>query len=240
MKGRIVWLLLASLALTTAGCAPTWQSNRADLDARAKRLSNVALLTPETKICELSAGGVKEQRDDWCAAGRKNLEKAIIDSLNEKGFHVKVLKVNADVENEVDEVKALYRTVMDSVYSHAYYWQGQNPDFFPDRLKNFDYSVGSLDKLLKKQKADGLLLVEASDEISSSGRKALRVVQAINPFGVAARSGNTIVKIALADRKGDILWDNYYFESGGYDLRDFDSTRAFVKLLLEEFPREGK
>ena len=240
MKERVGWLLLAVLALATAGCAPALQSNRAELDARAKQLRNIALLPPDTKICELSAGGVKEQRDDWCAAGRKNLEKAIIDNLNVKGVNVKLLKVSADLENEVDEVKTLYRTVMESVYSHAYYWQGQNPNFFPDRLKNFDYSVGSLEKLLKKPKADGLLLVEAQDEISSAGRKVLRVVQAINPFGVAARSGTTIVKIALADRTGDILWDTYFIKSGSYDLRAFDSTRDFVKVLLEDFPREGK
>jgi hypothetical protein len=236
----MVWFFLVAIVLTTAGCAPTLQSNRAELDARAKELRNIALLSPDTKICELSAGGVAEQRDDWCAAGRKNLEKAIIDYLSGKGINVKVLKVTADLENEVDEVKTLYRTVMENVYLHAYYWKGENPNFFPDRLKNFDYSIGSLEKVLKKQKADGLLLVEASDEISSAGRKAWRVVQALNPLGVAARSGNTIVKMALADRKGDILWDNYHFNSGGYDLRDFDSTRDFLKVILEDFPREGK
>jgi hypothetical protein len=240
MKGRIVWLLLAVLALAVAGCAPTLPSNRADLDIRVKKLRNIALLPPETKIFELSAGGVREQRDDWSASGQKNLEKAIIDNLKGKVVDVKILKVTNDLETEIDEVKTLYRVVMDSIYSHAYYWQGQNPNFFPDRLKNFDYSVGSVDKLLKKQNADGLILVEASDEISSAGRKALRVVQAINPFGVAGRSGNTIVKVAVVDRKGDILWDSFYFQSGGYDLRDFDSTRDFVKVLLEDLPREGK
>ena len=134
----------------------------------------------------MSAGGVKEQRDDWCTAARTNLEKALIENMSAMGVKATVLKVTTDMENEVDEVKTLYRTVMYSVYSHAYYWEGQNTDFFPDRLKNFDYSVGSLEKLLKMQKVNGLLLVEASDEISSAGRKALRVVQALNPFGIAA------------------------------------------------------
>src|SRR6266567_7528083 len=111
MKGRVGWLLLAVLALATAGCAPALQSNRAELDARVKKLTNIALLPPDTKICELSAGGVREQRDDWCAAGRKNLEKAIIDNLNVKGVNVKVFNASADLEGEIDEVKTLYRTV---------------------------------------------------------------------------------------------------------------------------------
>jgi len=239
MKRRCVWVL-TMLALATAGCAPTLQSNRAELDTRARKLRNVLLLPPDTKICELSVGGVREQRDDWCAAGRKNLEKAIIENLNGKGISAKVFQVPADMVNEVEEIKALYQAVKDSMYAHAYFWNGRNHNFFPDRLKNFDYTVGSLDKLLKKQKADGLLLVHADDEISSSGRKALRVVQAITPFATAARSGTTEVEIALTDRKGDILWDNFFYESGGYDLREPDSTRKFVKELLGEFPREGK
>lgn len=240
MKKGVVRILFAILAMATVGCAPVLQNNRAELDARTKKLRNILMLPPDTKICELSAGGVKEQRDDWCSLGQKNLEKTIIESLGEKGLNVKLLKVTADLTPEVDEITTLYRTVMDSVYTHAYYWYGENPNFFPDRLKNFDYSVGSLEKLLKKQKADGLLLVEAKDEISSSGRKALRVVQALNPFATADRGGTTVVKIALADRKGDIVWDSFYVQSGGYDLRELDSTRDFIKVIMKGFPQEEK
>lgn len=241
MTGRFAVMLLGVLLFAMAtGCAPALQSNRAELDARAHKIRNVLMLPPDTKICELSAGGVREQRDDWCATGRKNVEKAIIENLSRWNINVKVLQVSADLQNEVDDIKALYEAVKDSMYTHAYYWKGQNPNFFPDRLKNFDYTVGSLEKLLKKQKAEGLLLVQAEDEISSSGRKALRVVQALNPFGTAQRSGTTEIEIALTDRKGDILWNYYVYDSGGYDLRDQDSTRAFVKELLGEFPREGK
>jgi hypothetical protein len=240
MKTRWFWVLLALVAVATAGCAPTFQSNRAELDIRARKLRNVVLLPPDTKICELSAGGVKEQRDDWCSVGRKNLEKAIVDNLSAKGISAKVFQVPAELVSEADEIKSLYQVVKASMYTHAYYWNGQNPNFFPDRLKNFDYSVGPLDKLLKKQKADGLLLIQAEDEVSSSGRKALRVVQAINPFGSAGRSGTTVAVIALIDRKGDILWNNFFYESGGYDLRELDSTTAFVKVLLDGYPLEDK
>lgn len=240
MTRRTVGMLLAVLVVAMTGCAPALQSNRADLDARVRKIRNVVMLPPDTKICELSAGGVSEQRDDWCATGRRNVEKAIIENLSRWNVNVKVLQVTADLQGEVEDIKDLYEAVKDSMYTHAYYWQGQNPNFFPDRLKNFDYSVGSLEKLLRKHKADGLLLVHAEDEISSSGRKALRVVQAINPFSTAQRSGMTEIEIALTDRKGDILWNYYVYDSGGYDLRDLESTRGFVKELLGEFPREGK
>ena len=119
MRGRIAWLLIAALAVATAGCAPVLQSNRAELDIRAKKLRTIGLLPPDTKICELSAGGIKEQRDDWCVAGRKNLAKTITDDLTGKGVVVSPVKVSSDLTNEVDEVKTLYRTVMQNVYRHA-------------------------------------------------------------------------------------------------------------------------
>lgn len=239
LLSRSRWLLPLIILLAT-GCAPVLQSNHNELIGRAKLLKNIAMLPPDTTISELSAGSVKEKRDDWSASGRNNVERAIIENLQGKQLSVKVLKPASNQEDEVDEITALHRAVIGSVYSHAYFWGGQNPNFFPDRLKNFDYSVGSLDKLLKKQKFDGLLLVHARDEISSAGRKALRVVQAINPFGAAEQSGITTVEISLVDRKGDILWNSFFSESGGYDLRDLDSTRKFINTLLEEFPAEVK
>lgn len=240
MNGRIAGMLLAVLLLLLTGCVPALQSNRAELDARARKLRNIVMLSPDTRIYELGAGGMKEQRDDWSSLGRENLEKAIIENLRGQSVNVKIFKVTSDLENELDEVQSLYREVMEGAYTHTLFWGGRNPNFFPERLKNFDYSVGSLEKLLKKQKADGLLLVQAEDEISTTGRKVLRVVQAINPFGMAGRYGVTIVKIALADRKGDILWDEFRYDSGGSDLRDANSTRDFVNALLKEFPKGGK
>ncbi|MBI1921706.1 MAG: hypothetical protein HYS23_11585 [Geobacter sp.] len=243
MKGmprRGGWLVLALLLMVATGCAPALQNNQDELNGRAKRLKNIVMLSPDTCISELTAGGVKEKRDDWCVTGQSNVERAIIENLQAKHVNVKVLKAGADLEDETDDIKSLYRAVMESIYTHAQFLAGNNINFFPERRKNFDYSVGSLEKLLKKQKADGLLLVHAEDEISSSGRKALRVVQAINPFGVPERAGTTSVEVALADRKGDILWYALFYESGGYDLREFDSTKKFVNAVLEDFPAEGK
>jgi hypothetical protein len=240
MNGKIAKMLVALLVLLLSGCMPALQSNKAELDARAKKLRNIVMLIPDTRIYELNAGGVREQHDDWSALGRENLEEAIIEKLRGQAVSVKIFKVAPDLENEVDDVKTLYGEVMENAYTHASFWGGQNPDFFPERLKNFDYSVGSLEKLLKRQRADGLLLVHAEDEISTTGRKVLRVVQAINPFGTPGRYGTTIVNIALADRKGDILWHNFYYDSGGSDLRDANSTRDLINCLLKEFPREEK
>lgn len=240
MKTGWIWALLVLLTAAKAYCEPVLQNNRAELNLRAQKLRNVVLLSPDTRISEVSAGGVREHRADWSDTGRIYLEKAIIKNLAEQGINVKVLKVPAELESEADEIKILYRAVISSIYTHAYYWSGRNPNFFPDRMKIFDYTVGSLDRLLNEQKADGLLLVLAEDEISTSGRKALLVVEVINPLGTKGRAGTTTAVIALADRKGDILWDNVFSRSGGYDLRDPESATSFVNVLLDGFPLERR
>ena len=69
-------VLLPLLALLLGACAPTIPSNYPEREARAKKLKNVLTLPAAVEICELTAGGMKEQRDDWCAAGKKNVESA--------------------------------------------------------------------------------------------------------------------------------------------------------------------
>ena len=206
------WASLA-LLLVLSGCAPALQSNRAELDARANKLRNIVMLAPDIKIYELSAGGLKEQRDEWGSKGKENVERAVIEKLKEKGVTLKSLKVGQDLKDEVDDIKTLYHAVMESVYTYSYYWNGGNPNFFPERLKDFDYSVGSLEKLLKKQNADGLILLRAEDEISSAGRKALETENSSpaprhrpshSPlhFGCRPRQTNPLLRAPGTDRRG--------------------------------------
>lgn len=236
---RAVPLLLLPVLL--GACAPNIPSNYPEREARAKKLKNLAVLPASVEICELTAGGMREQRDDWCAAGKKNIENALAEVLREKGFTLKPWKGSAKIEPEVAEIRPLYRAVMNSIYTHALFRNGgDNLNFFPERAKNFDYTLGSLDKVLAGQKGDGLLLVHGEDEISSAGRKALQVVQSINPFDQPDRSGITWVEVALADRSGEILWFGSLSNAGGYDLRDPDSARKFVRLVFGDFPEAGK
>ncbi len=234
-------VLLPLLALLLGACAPTIPSNYAEREARAKKLRNVVALPASVEICELTAGGMKEQRDDWCSAGKKHVESALAEILSEKGYVLKGWKEDRRVAPELAEVRPLYRAVMNSIYSHAIFRNGgENLNFFPERSKHFDYTLGPLDKVLAGQKGDGLLLVYGEDEISSAGRKALQVIRSINPFDQPGRSGVTWVEVALADHNGDILWFGSLSNAGDYDLRDPGSARKFVRKVLDDFPEAGK
>lgn len=232
----IVYLVsLFSVVFVISGCMPAIKSNVPELEARAANIKKIVLLSPEVEIYELSAGGVREKRDKWCSTGKQNIEKALQETFKEKGVYLNSLKPNKKNKEDIEDINALYRAVAYSIYNHTFYY-GQNPNLFPERIENFDYSIGSVEKLLKRYNADGLLILYASDEISTKGRKALQVIQAINPFGQMDQAGITTMVIGLTDTSGAVLWFRTRSNSGGYDLRESESTQDFVHELLSDYP----
>lgn len=236
-KKEIRSLLLLFTAVTLlSGCLPTMKSNVPQLEARVEKFDRVVLLTPNIEIFELNAAEMREKRDEWSAKGEKNVEKAIIKILREKGVRVYPLRKKGGDKEELEEIQLLYRAVAASIYNHV---RGMYP--FPDRVKNFDYSIGPVNKFLKKHNADGLLIVYGVDEISTKGRKALEVVRAINIFGSGRHGGGvTALEMGLTDGTGAVLWLRIKGNSGGYDLREPESAQAFVKNVLDEYPRGAK
>jgi hypothetical protein len=210
------------------------KSNVPELEAQAESLKKIVLLPPEINVCELTAGGVKERREQWCETGKKNVEKAFAETLKKKGIQLESMRVNRWNKKEIENIHPLYRAVANSIIDHTFMYAG-NMNVFPERIENFDYSIGSLEKLLKKRKAEGLLIVYAADEVSSKGRKVLEVIRTINPF--SQREGEmTSMVVALTDRTGSILWFRTMANEGRYDLRDPKSTYAFVEEIMNEYP----
>ncbi len=229
---------LLSAALLCGACVLGMpSSNYPQREARAKQLTNIVLVTPDITINSLSAGGVKEERPAWSEAGRKHIEKAATEVLEQKGRKARLLSDDGKSREEIEEIRTLQEAVMQSIYVYASY-NPENPNFFMNRYANFDYSLGSVEKLLKANKADGLLLVRGQDNISTGGRKALGVIRAINPFDSGQQSGMTWVEAVLTDRSGDILWYNLNWNAGGYDLREEDEARKFVQMMFRDFPGE--
>ena len=141
-------------------------------------------------------------------------------------------------QRSVDDVTVLYRAVSGSIIEHTC---TQHP--FHTKLENFDYSVGPIDALLQKHQADALVIVYGVDQISTNGRKALRgiglVLGAVTGQPVVSQ-GMTALNIALVDRSGAVLWYKIAGDSGGFDLRDARSAKAFVQRLVSDFPAVGR
>ena len=241
-------LVLASalcLLLLGFGCAPVTKTVHPEFGTRTKDIKTTGLLSPDIKIYEFTAGGMRELKDDWCAKGKENVQRAMIECLSQKPLEVKPITIEKEMEEEMEEIYALYRAVSTSIILHT---RGENK--FPEKQKNFDYSIGSVENILKRYGGDALIFVTGFDEISSAGRQALKAVGIIASVAAAAagvystamipRSGITIVSVALADPSGTILWYNIKGSEGGYDLRDPQSATKFVREILSDYPAANK
>jgi hypothetical protein len=116
------------------------------------------------------------------------------------------------------------------------YTYGPRP--FPEKQKNFDYAIGSIEQILNSYGVDALLFVYGVDENASGGRKALIAAGII--AGVIPRAGMTAMNMALVDKSGSILWFNVKRSEGRYDLRKTENATEFTKDILSDFPRFEK
>ncbi|RKX33683.1 MAG: hypothetical protein DRP71_09560, partial [Verrucomicrobia bacterium] len=60
---------------------------------------------------ELAAGGASQERDDWSNAARKNARTALETIRGEKFVYFRDLNLSAELEEEVEDVMALYRAI---------------------------------------------------------------------------------------------------------------------------------
>jgi len=232
------------LLFMAIGCAPITKTVHPQFETRTQDIKIAGFLSPDIKIYEFTAGGMRELRDDWCATGKENVQSAVMECLREKPFAIKPITIDEDLEEEMRDIYALYRAVSASINTHILGRDHQ----FPEKVKNFDYSVGSVEKILKKYEVDALLFVYGYDEISTTGRQVLKVVGIIASTALAAaagggpiiapRSGITLMSIALVDSSGSILWYNVRASEGAYDLRKPESASGFVRNVFSNYPGE--
>lgn len=227
----VVCLIMPALALAEQQC-----STHPELGSRMQEIRTVGLLSPALQIYELSAGGVREMRDDWSVLGRDNVAGAITRMLKDKNMDIKPLSPEKDMEEEIQDIQSMYRAVSVTIWRHVYHVP------FPEKQKNFDYTLGSMEGLMERLGVDALVMVDGRDEISTGGRKALMAAGALMGAltGVVAipRGGVTVADMALVDKSGAILWFNG--NSGAYDLRDPDNASQFVAGMLTGFPETKK
>jgi hypothetical protein len=232
------------LLFVAVGCAPITRTVHPQFEMRAKDINTTGFLSPDIKIYEFTAGGMRELRDDWCATGKENVQSAVMECLREKPFAIKPITIDKDLEEELADIYALYRAVSTSINTHTRPGDHQ----FPEKVKNFDYSIGSVEKILRRYEVDALLFVYGYDEISTAGRKVLKVVGIIASTALAAaagggpiiapRSGITLMSVALVDSSGSILWYDIKANEGGYDLRKPESASSFVRNVFSNYPRK--
>jgi hypothetical protein len=225
-----------------AGCAtaPNYRSNP-QLFEKIKTAKRIVLIPLRTDVYQLTAGGVKEKMDEWTQQAKRNVMTAIKDELERKPLLLikpfEELLLSSEKEANLIETSALYDAVSSSILIHTY---GQPPNHFPEKIKNFDYSLGPEIKELAGD-VDAVLFVSCVDHIATAGRKAVQagslILGALVGVSITPNYGNTTISIALVDAdSGFIMWYNVHSSGGDHDLRNPMNTTTLVKQLLKDLP----
>jgi hypothetical protein len=204
------------------------------------------LAEPEIKVYQISAGGVPELMDQWSAQGKENVTKALLTRISGPRLKIMTLKTDSSTEQELKEISALFDAVSKSIITHTFSTDN-NPNLFPGKLQNFDYSVGSLESIMNSSGGDALLIVQGVGQVATAGKKTLNVLGSVTGVAVGALTGIVVLpkmegsslRMALVDRNGTILWYNIHGDSGSA-LLEPDSSAGFVDDTLEGFPRVDK
>ncbi len=206
-------LLLISLGFAVSGCALSEQRTHPEFEARVNTVAHPVLIPPDVGLLELLPSGLIRQRDDWSAAGRRNLQNAISIHLKDTQITLIPLVIDTHTAQEIAEIQALYRLVHKSMQQQTF-----NAHRNLHARRRFEYSVGSIKALLNKLGADSMIFVSGYDRVSNAGRKAL-------------------IDLAIADSSGTILYYSVKGSIQGSDLRDPASANIMVQELLSGFSR---
>jgi hypothetical protein len=221
--------------LTTFGCVPKAYKHL-ELETRVKDIKTLGLAPPDIEIYSLDAEGRPKLIGGWCDKGKENIFNALIKIFEEKGIQTKIMNLNKEDKEEMQRIQTQYKAVT-----------------IKSEKKDFCFSVDSLEEISNRYGVDALILVDATDEISTAWRKAkgfligfinIAIENIVRVYGARPfyehRKGITVIKVALVDKPGSILWHRGIQSEGSYDLRRPDSVEELMKICLKDFPSLGK
>jgi hypothetical protein len=211
-KRVLLFLSCLSISLVLFGCAQKAYRMHPQFDLAYKNYNILGLMLCDVNAYEITGLGVVELKKEWCRIGKKNLVSALTDGLRKKNYRIKPLAKDKEIEEEITEIKAVYGAVSKSIQLHTY-----GPQLFPEKMKNFVYSLGSVERILQKSGTDSLMFVRGIDHVLKGQEEAF-------------------ISVAFVDSSGTILW---YCEGGirgEGGLRDPESASKLVENVLASFP----
>ena len=195
----------------------------------------------DIKINRLTAGGVEEYLGDDTQKAKTLVMDAIRQELGvSHSVHFTDFDIASLGESRkafVREQQGMFNAVSYSIIDHTY-----APDsIFKDKLKNFDYTLGSeLSQMAKLTDAQMVLFCSGRNYIWTAGRTALYIFasamvgQSANAF---VPVGNEYLLVSLVDMQtGDVIWFNVVFMPG--DMRNKEVVQKVVKKMLKDFPQK--
>ena len=208
-------ILILLVVLFSLSCSAPAYRVHPDFELRAKAISQPVLMPPDVKIFESLPGGMVVLRDDWSTIGRDNLQDAVVRGFAEKNCSVRLLDADNGLNEELAEIQSLYKVVNKSIRLQAY-----GPPKKSTGPPKFEYSIGSLERILPKLDADAVIFITALEKISNSKSMA-------------------VINLAIADSSGTIIWHSIEGSRDRYGLIKFSDAAQMVNNLMLSYPKGG-
>lgn len=210
-----------------------------------KEITTIGVLPFNINSYHLTSGGIHEYDDSITRQANSHFMERIEHTFSENGFDVVFIDSTHPDEAAFREIKNHFQTVERMIRLHVF-GIGQQ---FQTRIKDFDYSVGSIEEICERNNLDGLFIIVGWDEQMTARRRkmisgavagsvASAIVGAFLGFGggIAIPRGDIcFVCGGIVNREGRLIWYNYYSEQGKIDISDAEDvkkiTGGFFKKL---------
>jgi hypothetical protein len=239
---RRVMSLGVVFCLSLAGCAMTPGQQTIAGYAPPTGSYKLVVMRPDIAVSLLTAGGQREQREDWTNAAREHVLASLKAQQERQGgaTHIALRTSEAgSAESAIVDLIKLHEVVGQSILLHKF-----SPGLsLPTKRKGvFDWTLGELAVDYGRQSGyDYALFLYARDSFSSGGRIALQAVGAlgcvVGAVGVPGLcvlppGGSQQAFASLVDLKtGQVVWFNFQQSSSG-DIRTREGADALVSKLL--------
>lgn len=197
-------------------------------------IHRTAVLSPHVTLRSYSAGGIREERDEWNNAARTVIAEYIAGLSGNEFVLIDELENDPEFEDEITEIRDLYRAIELNMQAFG--------NMLPAARQSSTYSVGSVDRLLEAANADALLVVYGVDDIFTSGRQALVLVSMVASVYlggggvIGTDAGDAHISAALIGRDGTILWHRMLNQGQISDLRTQEGVAKTLRTLFQSFP----
>ena len=199
-------------------------------------------MPPDVEVYKITAGGVTELMDEWNDKAKGFIQDALKQHLAKRfGFEIKFIDeewLKREHKELWNSNRALYNAVATSALSHAY---AMSPNAFPDKVKNFDYTLGEkLQNLAQVCEADALLFIYGFDYEATAGRNLLLVWNILLGASVIPINPSAMMMGLVDGRTGDVTWFKTTPFDSEYSFRSNKDITTIIEWLTRDLMIEKK
>lgn len=196
------------------------QRRHPEFNTRIKSIRRIGILPPRVRAYQV-VNNVRETMDEWAENGRKGALRELGALAKERPDRFVMITPDDSLLAEYEDMMSLYETVSSSILDHT----EKDKDLFYEKYRVFDYSVGSVTRLLDRHQVDALVVTQVKGAIIKKTIEG------------SARVG--IVTAALIDRNGALLCYADSERLFGMDMRSADSVKQSTGRAVRNLLREG-